>query len=359
MAMTTAAPASTTSTSTMAAPSLVITVDTEPDDQWAPAVDGHLPPFAFENTRNLGRLVAHARRLGIPVTWLTSYSVARDPQSAAVLCRAAAEGDEIGGHLHGWETPPFLNVDSGARPFIYEYPAATRLAKHESLVAAHEDAFGARPQCYRAGRWGVDPLELEHLAALGYRIDSSVPPGIDFRDRWGLVEPGPDFRGHLVAGPAQPRRAGPLWEVPVSITPAGRLGTGGVAVKVARWCGARRPADRASRQAYRALDAAGLHRLVWVRPLRHPRSMLVAATRSLLAQGARVLNVMFHSSEAFAGTSPISRTEADVQRLLGDLTAIVAAARAAGAVPRTLSAAVATLEIAPALPRRHPGKRSP
>ncbi len=160
-----------TSASTTAAPSLVIMVDTEPDDQWAPPIDGHLPPFAFENSRDLGRLVAHARGLGVPITWLTSYSVARDPQSAAVLRRAADEGDEIGGHLHGWETPPFVDVDRGARPFVYEYPAATRLAKHEALVAAHEDTFGARPRCYRAGRWGVDPLELEHLAALGYRID--------------------------------------------------------------------------------------------------------------------------------------------------------------------------------------------
>ncbi len=325
------------------APSLVITVDTEPDDQWAPPVGGRLPPFAFENTRNLGRLVAHARGLGVPVTWLTSYSVARDPQSAAVLRRAATGGDEIGGHLHGWETPPLVDIDRGARPFIYEYPVATRLDKHESVVAAHEDAFGARPRCYRAGRWAVDGQELEHLAALGYRIDSSVPPGIDFRDRWGLVAPGPDFRNHLAAGPSQPYRTGSLWEVPVSITPAGLLGTGAIGARVARLSGARRPADRASRWAYRALDATGFHRLVWVRPLRHPRPLLVAATRSLLGRGARLLNVMFHSSEAWVGTSPISRTEADVERLLGDLTAIVTAARDAGAVPRTLSGAVAAL----------------
>ena len=319
--------------STAMTPSLVITVDTEPDDQWAPPVDGRLPPFAFENTRNLGRLVAHARGLGVPVTWLTSYSVARDPQSAAVLRRAASEGDEIGGHLHGWETPPFVDIDRGARPFIYEYPVATRLAKHECLVAAHEDAFGARPRCYRAGRWAVDGQELEHLAALGYCIDTSVPPGIDFRDRRGLEAPGPDFRRHLGAGPAQPHRVGPLWEVPVSITPAGRLGTGAVATRVARLAGAHRPRHRASRWAYRALDGAGIHRLVWVRPLRHPRPLLVAATRTLLIGGAGILNVMFHSSEAHAGASPISRLEADVDRLLGDLTAIVTAAARQGPSP--------------------------
>ncbi|HEX6038023.1 MAG TPA: hypothetical protein VFZ20_08290 [Longimicrobium sp.] len=321
--------------------SLVITVDTEPDDQWAPPSGGRLPPFTFANTRGLNRLKDHCRALGAPVTWMTSYAIARDPESAAVLRAAAGEGDEIAGHLHGWETPPFVPVDAGARPFIYEYPRDERLAKHRALVAAHEDAFGARPVSYRAGRWGVDPIELEHLAELGYRIDSSIPPGIDFRDRNGLRAPGPDFRRHLRAGPAQPYREGPLWEVPVSITPLGLLGAGTVGAGVARLAGARSPADHASRWAYRALDAAGLHRLVWVRPLKHPRALLVAAARSLVRQGARIINVMFHSSEAWPGTSPLSRAEEDVRRLHDDLTAIVRAVRELGVVPRTLRDAVA------------------
>ncbi|MBA2594169.1 MAG: hypothetical protein M3495_19060 [Pseudomonadota bacterium] len=313
--------------------SLVITVDTEPHDQWAPPVGGRLPPFTFANTRGLDRLKDHLHGLGVPVTWMTSYGVARDARSAVVLRRAAAEGDEIAGHLRGWETPPFVEMDQGARPFIYEYPQRTRFEKHQSLVAAHEDAFGARPVSYRAGRWALDAIELEHLAVLG---DSSIPPGIDFRDRSGLRALGPDFRRHLCAGPAQPYRAGPLWEVPVSITPAGLFGTGAVGAGVARLAGGRGPADQISRWAYRALDATGLHRLVWVRPLKHPRSLLVAAARSLVRQGARIINVMFHSSEAFVGTSPVSRTEGDVIRLYDDLTAIVIAVHQAGVVPRTL-----------------------
>ena len=326
----------------VAGPSLVITVDTEPDDQWAPAgADGLLPPFGFANTRGLGRLKDHLAALGLPVTWMTSYAVARDAESARVLRGFADGGDEIAGHLHGWETPPYGPHDRRARPFIGEYDADARLAKHRTLMAAHEDAFGARPVSYRAGRWGVDALELEHLAALGYRIDSSVPPGIDFRDRFGLRAPGPDFRRWLRGGPAQPARVGPLWQVPVSITPVGPLGAGRIGAAVARWAGATRPADRVPRTASRALAAAGISRLVWVRPLKHPRDVLVRATRSLVAQGARIINVMFHSSEAFVGTSPLSRTEDDVRRLLGDLSAIAAAAREGGAVPRTLRDAVA------------------
>jgi len=219
-----------------------------------------------------------------------------------VLREARDEGDEIAGHLHGWETPPYLEVDATHKPFIYEYDADVRLAKHESLLAAHEDAFGARPYSYRAGRWAVDALELAHLAQLGYGIDSSIPPGIDFRDRFGLRAAGPDFREWRSDVPA-PFRDGALWEVPASIVPVD-------------------------------------DQLIWIRPLKHPRELLVRATRVLLERGATIVNVMFHSSEAFVGTSPISRHAEDVERLYGDLDAIINEAGAHGAVGRTLRAAV-------------------
>lgn len=317
--------------------SIVFTVDTEPDDQWAPPLpDGTLPPFTFANTRGLGALRDFFRARHAPVTWMTSYSIARDDESARVLRGCARDGDEIAGHLHGWETPPFEDFDRVARPFIGEYTADVRMAKHRSLLAAHEHAFGARPVSYRAGRWGVDALELQHIAELGYTIDSSIPPGIDFRDRHGLRQPGPDFRSHLAAAP-RPHRAGPLWEVPASIGPVGVLGH---AIGMARLAARRDDRSRAARALSGALAATGLQELIWVRPLRHPREKLVRATHALLRRGAPIINVMFHSSEAFEGTSPLSRRRDDVERLFGDLDAVLTAARAHGAVPRTLREAV-------------------
>ena len=286
--------------------SLVFTVDTEPDDQWAPPlVDGTLPPFGFANTRGLGPLVDFFRKRELPVTWMTSWSVARDEESAGVLRDAAAHGDEIAGHLHGWETPPFLDCDARHRPFIAEYEADVRLAKHRQLLAAHAEAFGRQPVSYRAGRWGLDAQELAHLVELGYRIDSSVPPGIDFRDRFGMKIAGPDFSAFASEAP-RPWREEPLWEVPASIV---RMGG----------------------------------RLTWIRPLKHPRAELSQATHALLERGAPVVNVMFHSSEAFVGTSPLSRRAEDVERLYGDLAAIIEAARAHGAIGHTLRDAVEAL----------------
>ncbi|MEA2416687.1 MAG: hypothetical protein QOI58_3344 [Thermoanaerobaculia bacterium] len=318
-------------------PSIVFTVDTEPDDQWAPPLpDGTLPPFTFANTRGLGALRDFFRERNAPVTWMTSYSVARDPESARLLRDCAHDGDEIAGHLHGWETPPYAEFDRVARPFIGEYPADIRMAKHRSLLAAHEDAFDARPVSYRAGRWGVDALELEHLAELGYTIDSSIPPGIDFRDRFGLRQPGPDFRPHLAAAP-RPHRIGTLWEVPASIALVGFLGG---AIEIARVAARRNAHSELPRALSSVLAATRAQELIWVRPLKHPRAKLVRATHALLRRGAPIINVMFHSSEAFAGTSPLSRRQEDVERLYGDLDAILAAARSHRAVACTLREAV-------------------
>ncbi|HKP12672.1 MAG TPA: hypothetical protein VJZ91_11195 [Blastocatellia bacterium] len=274
---------------------------------------------------------------------MTSYSIARDPESARVLREAAREGDEIAGHLHGWETPPFTDFDRLSRPFIAEYEPDLRLAKHRSLLAAHEDAFDARPVSYRAGRWGVDDVERQHIAELGYRIDSSVPPGIDFRDRAGLRQLGPDFRSDLRSGGPRPYRAGSLWEVPASIAPVGLLGGGRGAVALARVAGHRGTGAPAAQALSRTLAVSRLQQLIWVRPLKHPRPLLAQTTHALLRRGVPIINVMFHSSEAFVGTSPLSRRREDVDRLYLDLEAILNAARAHGAIARTLCAAVAAL----------------
>lgn len=315
---------------------LVVTIDTEPDDQWAPpGPDGRLPPFTFANTRGIGRLQGFLHGLGVPATWMTSYSVARDPESAAALRRARQLGDEIAGHLHGWETPPFVEIDATHRPFIGEYEPAVRLAKHRSLLAAHEEAFGARPVSYRAGRWGIDELETRHLEELGYRVDSSIPPGIDFRDRGGFRLPGPDFRRHLTGVPPAPYRLGGLWQVPASLTPVGWLGSGRLSAALLRASGDRSRRRSVARAASRLLAGSGAARLIWVRPLKHPRADLVRAALSLARRRAPVINVMFHSSEAWVGGSPLSRTSEDVERLYGDLAAICRALLATGTVRAT------------------------
>jgi len=330
--------------------SLVITIDTEPDNQWTMPVAGRpQPDLAFANTRGLGRLIDFFQKLDVKATWLTSWSVARDAESARLLRRAAASGDEIGGHLHAWETPPFTPADAQAHPYIYEYDAETRMAKLRNVTSAIADAFGAAPVSYRAGRWGIDDRERDNLAELGYTIDTSVVPGHSFATSRGLLRGGPDFRRHLKSEIDKPYRSGPLWEVPVSVTTIGllpSLGAGGLAAYLGRTLSYGN--GLVSRAAAKGLRETGLCRMVWIRPLVHPRSDLVRAAVSMARGGADVINIMFHSSEAFAGASPRSRTEENVSRLYDDLSGIVRALRDSGGVtPLTLRDAVVRHEPPP------------
>ena len=316
-------------------PSVVLTIDTEPDNQWAH--DGR--ELTFANTRGLGRFIEFLHRIGAPATYLTSYSIARDAESVRVLRTAAAAGDEIGGHLHGWETPPLTAADVRAHSYIYEYEPDVRRAKLQAMTKAVADAFGVQPVSYRAGRWGLDDTEVQNLVELGYRYDTSVVPGHDFGPSRGFSDPGPNFRHHLAGAPPQPYRLGGLCEAPVSVTTLGMLGGGSIGATLAR-AFAHRP-GRARRAISKVMHRADLCRMVWVRPLKHPRADLVAAALQLVRRGARLINIMTHSSECFPGTAPHTRNEDDLRRLEGDIEAVVTAVRKVGVTPRTLSDALA------------------
>lgn len=332
-------------------PSLVLTVDVEPDNQWTlPAPGGPVPPLEFRNTRGLTRLLDFLRARGMKATWLTSWSVARDERSARLLREGRDAGDEIGAHLHAWETPPFAAADDRAHPYLYEYEIATQREKLAALCIALREAFGGSPVSYRAGRWGIDDTGLSLLGEAGFRIDTSVVPGHDFGGSRGLARGGPDFRKRLEGGPQRPWRAGGVWQVPASTRPLGALGAGSVGARLARMT--HNATGRAGRAARRVLARAGLCRLVWLRPLAHPAEDLAAAAQALVADGVPILNVMFHSSEAFEGTSPRTPGAEQVDRFYEHLAAIAdAVLRDGRAVPETLREAVARFELEAAADR--------
>ena len=83
---------------------LLVGIDTEGDNQWSAEARMNQ---RFENIYALPRLHALFARHGVRPTYVITYPVAKDPQSAGVLRALRDGGDcEIGGHHHAWETPP-------------------------------------------------------------------------------------------------------------------------------------------------------------------------------------------------------------------------------------------------------------
>lgn len=254
-------------------------------------------PLAFDGVHAgiAERLHPLFRRLGAKPTYLLSPELLRD--AACVERLAGLDGCELGTHLHGELADPGAFEPDVTDAVQRDYPPAVERAKLAWLTEAFRTAFGRAPRSFRAGRFGIGSSTLGILADLGYAVDSSVTPHVD----WSGVSPGLTF----VGAPTQPYRAdpadpcrpgtGPVLEVPVTIRPS----------------------------ALSRVPVLGKHvEQRWLRPTRADGDELVAIARETVAdEGARgarpvVLNAMFHNVEVVAGASPYAATDAAALRIV-------------------------------------------
>jgi hypothetical protein len=246
---------------------------------------------------------------GAKPTYLLSPEVL--DSAFAVDLLATLRGCELGTHLHGELAQPGAAVPDVTLAVQREYPPQLERAKLTWLTDTFRDAFGRAPKSFRAGRFGLGPSSIGILEDLGYSVDSSVTPHVD----WSAVSPGLSF----VGAPEQPYHPDPrdparpgrsrLLEVPITIRPP-RLA-------VLPFLGRR------------------LERR-WLRPTKNDGAALVAVARESIDRAARagretiVLNAMFHNVEVVPGASPYAATERDAARILGRLTTLLGFARQEG-----------------------------
>jgi hypothetical protein len=193
-----------------------------------------------------------------------------------------------------------------------DYGPVIERAKLEWLTGAFRSAFGRSPRSHRAGRFGIGPHTLPTLEALGYTVDSSVTPHVE----WHEVSRGLSF----VGAPEQPyhpdsasvRRPGSsaVVEVPITIRPGllSRLPLVG-----------RRMGHR------------------WLRPTRSAAAALIAIARHSVAEAVRhgprtpvVLNMMLHNVEVVPGASPYASTSEQALRIVERISAFLSWAEREG-----------------------------
>jgi len=285
---------------------LIVSIDTE-EDNWYRSRQN----VTLENIRELPRVAAFLERVGVRPTYFTTYQVARDPRAAAALRDACNGRGEIAAHLHPWNTPPLSEAFLPRNSMLKNLPADLQLAKLRELTVALEQAFGARPRVFRAGRYGLGPDTVAALARCGYRVDSSVTPFVS----WETFDDGPSF----VGAPLDPYRLAPNRDVR---QPAGH---GGAVLEIPLSSGfSRRPFPlwgaldapplRWLRLAGLAARTGLLKRIVLSPELASVADMLILSRR-LLEQGVRHLHLTWHSPSLLPGLSPFTATAADVARL--------------------------------------------
>ena len=165
----------------MSAPLFLVTVDTE-EDNWG---EYACRRPTVENLRELPAFQSLCERHGIRPTYLINYPVVTSDLGQGILDELRARKAGFGAHCHPWNTPPVEEQVGPSASFLSNLPAALVQQKLERLTEAITSAVGERPTCFRAGRWGVGPGVTTALHSLGYRIDSSVCPFVDWAPEGG------------------------------------------------------------------------------------------------------------------------------------------------------------------------------
>jgi hypothetical protein len=166
---------------------LAITIDTE-EDNWS----NYESKPVLSNISKLPELQKLFDKYEVKPTYLISYPVASDENSVSILRKIMEEDRcEIGAHLHPWNTPPFEEEKSVKNTMLFNLDKELQYRKMESLHERIFENFKMAPVTFRSGRWGFDRTVAENIHRLGYKVDTSVSPYLNWKSYHG-----PDFSEH-------------------------------------------------------------------------------------------------------------------------------------------------------------------
>lgn len=316
---------------------LIITIDTE-EDNW----DNYSPTdFTLSNIERVPGLQALFDAFGVKPTYLLTYPVASDPKSVACFRKILDSGRcEIGTHCHPWNTPPFEEETNARNSMMSNLPSDLQFRKLKSLHDTIAGNFGIEPVSFRSGRWGFNGDLAGNLCRLGYKVDTSIAPYID----WSIYH-GPDY-SELSPRPFRfsPDRIyqeapdGLMWEVPATIGFLQRDFE--AANRVLKFAG--RPALRRLRLVG-ILYRLGLVNKVWLSPENSDGRTMIKLAERMRKNGYRVINMVFHSSTLKAGLTPFVKTAEDEKRFTESIREFLEYAEKSGIGSITLSGSVGLL----------------
>ncbi len=300
-----------------------ITVDTE-EDNWG---DYHSRALATTNAREIPRLQALAEAFGAVPTYLVDYPMVTMEPGRGVLREMAAASCDIGAHCHPWNTPPMREELGSRSSKLVNLPAEVVREKLRTLHAGIVDNLGVVPRTFRAGRWGFGPAVAATLVELGYTVDSSVSPFVDWSG-----SAGPDYRmapfrpyRFRPEAPLVPARDGGLLQVPASV---GFFQRDQVRMHRIREV-LRRPFLQRLRMVG-ALDRLGLLNFRWLSPETATGPEMVRLARGLVRAGVPSLNLTLHSSTLTPGLTPFVRSRADQEETFRRIETFLDFARGEG-----------------------------
>jgi hypothetical protein len=162
-----------------AQPVLTVVVDTEEEFDWSAGFN----PDAAEvgHMERLGCFQEIANDYGVQPAYLVTYAIVNRPEGYRRLLEYLDRDQAVvGAHLHPWVTPP--KVEAVNRRNSYPGNLTPELEREKLTVLTEKICArtGLQPKVYKAGRYGIGPASHRILSDLGYEVDTSPAPPMDF-----------------------------------------------------------------------------------------------------------------------------------------------------------------------------------
>lgn len=285
-------------------PILSVVVHTEEEFEWSRDVSRSA--ISVEHMHHIDRAQDIFDAFGIVPNYVIDYPIASQPLGYEILRRYQDDGRAlIGAHLHPWVSPPLTESLTRANTYPGNLPQELEYEKLRVLTETITENFGKRPLTYLAGRYGNGPNSAAILEELGYEVDISVAPPIDYG-----ADGGPDYSGFS----AEPFWFGTqrrLLGLPGAGCYAGWLkGAGTPFYRLLthpslRW--ARLPGIASRLRAFERIRLS---------PEDYTLPEMQRMTRSMLDDGQRIFVFSFHSPSVHPGYTPYVRDEAGLRQFL-------------------------------------------
>jgi len=290
-------------------PTLFMVVDTEEEFDWhAPFARSSTGVTAIAALDNLHGVVDRYR---VRPMYVIDYPVATKVEAYSVIREIVESGrGQVGAHLHPWVTPPFTEEVNGPNSFACNLGAALEEAKLRNLTEAIEGNVGVRPDTYKAGRYGLGRTTVRILQRLGFDVDISINPLMDYRPSAGPTFEAFDARPFWFGAERR------LLEVPCTLGFAGFARRAGLPLHRAAEGGLLRRL-----KATGILSRSGALNKIMLSPETSTLDEMKAVTRALLTDGVRTFTMTLHSPSVAVGHTPYVRSAAELRAFLGRIDA--------------------------------------
>jgi hypothetical protein len=283
-------------------PRLLVVVDTEAEFDWDSSPDSDSMSVSSMDSIGLGQEIYD--EYAIKPCYAVDYAVSSQERGFKNLARFFKSNQcEVGAHLHPWITPPLEEAMCTRYTFPGNLPAHLEYSKLETLTNSIEDVFGQRPVSFKAGRYGVGPNTAAILEKLGYQIDLSFCPPIDYRHCGG-----PDY-SDSESRPFWFGSRGQLLEIPMT---GAFCGLAGLKHKQLYNLGQRYPKLKLQS----VFSRMGLVDRLILSPEGFSTEEHIKLTKELLAKGVRTFTWSLHSSSLAPGNTPYVNNEVDLRVFL-------------------------------------------